>query len=195
MKFSCKTCIFQRGISVVQNVAQSKIANPIVENILVIAEEGRVLFLGTNLAQTIQCTIEAEVERDGQIAVPGKYIGSLARELGEDELKIELKRNSLHLSCGKGKYRLGGIPADEFPPFLPVSGGQSVVFSTAELKEVIRRVRGGESPVEKVGQVIPVAVVFGVIQIRQLSGSPGGRNMFHIACDQQEKRCRIFRGG
>lgn len=139
MQFSCKSHDLQHAVSVVQNVAQSKIANPIIENILLLVERGEVVFIGTNLTQTVRCSMEASVDKDGQIALPAKYAGNLVRELGDDEVKIALKRNRLHIHCGKGKYKIGGIPADEFPPFLPVSKGQKVSFACDELREIIRR--------------------------------------------------------
>ncbi len=139
MKFTCEARAFQRGISVVQNVAQSKIANPIVENILLTAEDGQVLFIGTNLTQTLRCTIEAEIQEEGQIAVPAKFIGSLVRELAEGPVEVSLKRNRLHIVSGKSDYRLGGVPAEEFPPFLPLSEGESILFTSAELKEIARK--------------------------------------------------------
>jgi len=139
MKFSCDSSALQRGVSVVQNVSQSKIANPIVENILIIAEGNQVLFIGTNLTQTLRCCIEAQVDREGQIAVPGKYLGNLVREIGAGTVQVDLKKNRLNLQCGKNSYRLGGIPAEEFPPFLPLSSGETVMFTSAELKDVIRK--------------------------------------------------------
>jgi DNA polymerase-3 subunit beta len=97
MKFSCNSSALQRGVSVVQNVSQSKIANPIVENILIIAESNQVLFIGTNLTQTLRCCIEAQVDQEGQIAVPGKYLGNLVREIGAGTVLVDLKRNRLNL--------------------------------------------------------------------------------------------------
>jgi len=139
MEFSCESSALQRGVSTVQNVAQSKIANPIVENILLIAEENQVLFIGTNLTQTVRCTMEANVRKPGQIAIPGRYMGNLVRELAQGPVSISLKRSRLQIKSGKSEYRLGGVPAEEFPPFLPLSEGETVLFTSAELKEVIRR--------------------------------------------------------
>jgi len=139
MQFSCKSSLFRKGVLDVQNVAQSKIANPIIENILVIAEEEQVLFIGTNLTQTIRCRVDAAVEKEGQIAVPGKYMGNLARELGEGIVSVALKRNRLVVNCAKSEYRLGAIPAEEFPPFLPLREGESVCFTTAEIRAVIQK--------------------------------------------------------
>ena len=139
MQFSCKTKSFQRGISAVQNVAQSKISNPIVENILLVAEEGKVTFIGTNLAQTLRCTIEASVEQEGEIAIPAKPAGGVARELGGEDIHVSLARGRLQMTCGKSEYKLAGISAEEFPTFLPLSEGQSLTLSSAELREVIAK--------------------------------------------------------
>lgn len=140
MQFSCDAEILHRGISVVQNVAQSKIANPVIENVLIIAEENRVLFIGTNLAQTIRCTAnEVDVKKEGEIAVPARYMGNLVRELGEGPVNVALKRNRLQVNSGKSEYHIGGIPADEFPRFLPLAEGQSLSLTTMELKQIIRK--------------------------------------------------------
>lgn len=140
MQFTCSSSKLLRGVSVVHGVAQSKIANPIIENILIIAQDNQVTFVGTNLVQTVRCTIEANIQEEGEIAVPSKFIHNLVRELSEGEVQIKTKRNSrLLITCNKNEYRLGGMPAEEFPPFLPLSEGTEVVFTSAEIRELIRK--------------------------------------------------------
>lgn len=139
MQFSCDSSSFQRGISVVQSIAQSKIANPIIENVLINAEENQVLFTGTNLAQTVRCCIDAEVEQKGQIAVQSRFIGNLARELEKGKVEVSLMSNRLQILSGKGEYRVGAIPADEFPEFLPVTDGTELEFPSEEIRDIIRK--------------------------------------------------------
>jgi DNA polymerase-3 subunit beta len=134
MQFSCDSSSFQRGVSVVQSIAQSKIANPIIENVLIDAEENQVLFTGTNLAQTVRCCIDAEVEQKGQIAVQSRFIGNLARELEKGRVEVSLMSNRLQILSGKGEYRVGAIPADEFPEFLPVTDGMELEFSSEAIR-------------------------------------------------------------
>ena len=124
MKFSCESNTLQRGISVVQNVAQSKIANPIVENILIVVTEGQVLFIGTNLNQTIRCVIEAETSKEGQIAVPGRYISNLVRELADGKVKVELKRSKLHIQSGKSVYHLSVITCRRISSIYAIDKGR-----------------------------------------------------------------------
>lgn len=139
MQFSCTSEDLQHGISMVQNVAQSKIANPIIENILILVEGEHVVFIATNLTQTVRCSINATVRKEGQIAVPAKYVGNLVRELGEEPVNVVLKGNRLQINCGRSEYKLGGIAAEEFPPFLPLSEGRVASFSCIEMREIIRK--------------------------------------------------------
>lgn len=139
MKSSCHREEFQRGVAAVQNAVGSKISSYITENILIDAGEHGLAFLATNLQLSLRYQGKAEVTTPGKIAVSARMLGGLASELLGDEVRLELTESVLNLQCGRSRFRLHGMSAEDFPPFLPVVEGCEFELPVDALKQTIRR--------------------------------------------------------
>ena len=79
------------GLQSVQNVVSTRTTLPILSNVLLKAEEGRVEFTATDLDVTVACSVEAKVEKAGSTTVPVKKLFGIVREL---QGEIEISPNS-----------------------------------------------------------------------------------------------------
>lgn len=139
MNITCQREEFQRGVATVQNAVGAKISSSIVENILLDANEHGLAFLATNLQLSLRYQGEADVAVPGKIAVSARMLSSLASELLGDEVRLELAESVLNLQCGRSRFRLYGMSADDFPPFLPVVEGCEFELPVDVLKQMIQR--------------------------------------------------------
>lgn len=105
------------GLQAVQNVVSSRTTLPILANVLLRAEKGRLALTATDLDVTVSCEVEAQVQKPGTATVPVKKLLGIVRELNGGEIKLEVDdQHRCRIRAGASDYRLHGLPAEEFPP-------------------------------------------------------------------------------
>jgi len=116
MKFKVPKSKLFESLSAVQNVVGTRAALPVLSNVLISAEEGRLVFTTTDLDITIRCSCEAEVEETGKVTLPVKKLAGIVKELDDGIVKVEVDENDCaHMRCGSYKSKIIGLSAREFP--------------------------------------------------------------------------------
>lgn len=139
MKFSASNQTWIRGIQAVQNAVGSPISNPLVENIFVSCENGKAVFIATNLNLSIRCEIEANVVEPGKVVVPSNIITRVVRDLPEGDVEFSVEKNSIRITGGEYKVRINGHPAEDFPTFAHADANKSFSVDVNRLKDVIKK--------------------------------------------------------
>lgn len=109
---------FLNGIKVVKNITSSKGVQPVLSNILIeTISNDRVRFLATDLNLSISFKLKAEVVSEGKITLSAKTLEEIANKLPDKPivLKLNEETNVVAISCGKSKFELIGISAEEYP--------------------------------------------------------------------------------
>lgn len=103
--------------------APDKTTLPVLGNLLIEAEDGRLTFSGTDLDIGVDSFVAAEVERDGAITVPAKRLLAIAKELSPAPVRFSVKGDNVSIDCGRAHFTLRTLPRDEFPamPLVPFS--------------------------------------------------------------------------
>ncbi len=131
----------KRGLNIVGHVSTKNINLPILNNILIKAEDGNIELVSTNLEIGITHQVRGKIEVDGQFTVDSKLISEYVNLLsGGEKVKIEEKDNELKVECGNYKTKIKGESAKEFPliPTLPREGYYSC--KSGELKKALNSV-------------------------------------------------------
>ena len=88
------------GLQTVQNVVSTRTTLPILSNVLMRAENGRVEFTATDLDVTVACSVEAKVKKGGSTTIPVKKLFGIVRELNSGEIDIEVdEKNICSVQC------------------------------------------------------------------------------------------------
>lgn len=106
------------GIKVVEKITAQKGSQPVLSNILIeTVTSDRVRFCATDLNLSISHKIKAQVEKEGQITLSAKRLGEITSRLDNKPVRLSLNvdTNVVTISCGKAKFELIGINANEFP--------------------------------------------------------------------------------
>ena len=109
---------FLNGIKVVKNITSSKGVQPVLSNILIeTISNDRVRFLATDLNLSISIKLKAEVVSEGRITLSAKTLEEITNKLPDKPivLKLNEETNVVTISCGKTKFELIGISAEEYP--------------------------------------------------------------------------------
>jgi len=115
MKITVQHQNFKKAINLVERVVSRNVSLPILNNILLKTENGRLKIVATNLEIGITCTIGSKVEIVGEIAVPGRVLSNLVNTTPEGTLTLSKKNNTLHVVSETYRTNILGSDAKDFP--------------------------------------------------------------------------------
>jgi len=116
MKAICTTENLKKGILTAEKIIGKNLTLPILSNILIEAEKGGLRVSATNLEIGLISKIRAKIEKEGKIAVPGRIVGGILTQLGDDsKITLEEKNNSLKMAYSGNSAVIKGMDAKDFP--------------------------------------------------------------------------------
>ncbi|HSQ40199.1 MAG TPA: DNA polymerase III subunit beta [Anaerolineales bacterium] len=131
-----------RGLSTVSRAVSPRSTLPVLANVLIATDEGRLRLSATNLEMGITCWIPARIEQEGSTTVPSRTFGDLINTLPGDQVQLILdaQTQSLHVQGGASNNDIKCIDAQEFPP-LPVPDMEGAIqLNVVDFKEMIHQV-------------------------------------------------------
>ena len=149
MKLSCLQENLKRGISIVSHAVAAKSTLPVLSNILLTTEGGRLRLQATNLEVGITCWIGAKIEEEGAVTIPAKLLADFVGNLPNDTITLTLdeRTQTVHLHCGRSEANIKGIEAEEFPTIPVVQAEQPTMSIPPEvLREAINQVAFAAAP-------------------------------------------------
>lgn len=140
MKFICTQENFKKAISSTERVVGKQITLPILENILLEADQGILKVSATNLEIGVVIKVGAKIEKEGKITIPAKLIGSFAANLPlADIVSLEVKNSTLKIESGSYQASIKGLGAQDFP-IIPEPDSDPIFSVSGEnLKNMISR--------------------------------------------------------
>lgn len=143
MKVSCLQDNLQRALSQVSRAVASKTALPVLSNVLLATDEGRLRIAATNLEIGITTWIGASVDEEGKVTVDARLLNEFVNTLPNApvQLSVESPRMTLSVQSGRDKAGINGIDAEDFP-VIPRLGGDAFVAEVDPqvLREMIAQV-------------------------------------------------------
>ncbi|HEX5181140.1 MAG TPA: DNA polymerase III subunit beta [Gemmatimonadaceae bacterium] len=138
MRFTIAREKLQDGLSAVIATVPAKTTLPVLSNILLETNERGIRLSGTDLDMAVSTEVIADVESQGAITVPAKKLAEIVRELPSAPVKISaVGEQKITLECGRSRFRLLGLPRDEFPTFPAVKFSESWRIKSGELQKLI----------------------------------------------------------
>jgi len=130
------------GVSVVSRAVTSRSTLPVLSNILVKTDEGRLRLSATNLELGISAWIGAKVSEEGGLTVPSRTFVDLVSNLPSEDviLSVDERTQSLNVKCGTLNTDIKGISAEEFPPMPTPDDDTAIPLNVENFKEMIQRV-------------------------------------------------------
>lgn len=138
MRFTIAREKLQDGLSAVIATVPAKTTLPVLSNILLETNERGIRLSGTDLDMAVSTEVTADVETQGAITVPAKKLAEIVRELPSAPVRISaVGEQKITLECGRSRFRLLGLPRDEFPTFPVVRFSESWRIKSGELQKLI----------------------------------------------------------
>lgn len=128
----------QRGLAAVSASIPGKTTLPVLSNVLVESEDDSVWISGTDLDVSIRVRVPAEVAEGGSITAPGRKLLEITRELPEQPVELRARGHQLEIGCGNSRFKLNGLPSEEFPNLPATDFDEGWSVSEDALRQLIR---------------------------------------------------------
>ena len=139
---------FKKILNIVSHIVGHAASLPILSNILLQTEKGRIKISATNLEIGLTAWRGGRVEEDGRLTLPAKTINDyIATTLG-DQISLETEKNNLIISTDSSRATIKTLPADEFPLIPQVVPTGMVSIDSAELRMALSEVIFAAAPFE-----------------------------------------------
>ena len=117
MKVSCLQENLAKGLSIVGRAVSTRSTLPVLANVLLATDNGRLKLSATNLEISITCWIGARVDEEGSITVPARTFNDLVSALPPEtvEMMLDPQTLTLHMAGSRSEANIKGIDAQEFP--------------------------------------------------------------------------------
>jgi DNA polymerase III subunit beta len=141
MTISCARDELVAKLGVVSRAVSTRGSVQVLSGILLRAESSAVELAATDMELSLRTSLDARVEGEGAVVVPGKLLSDLARLLPEPEVTLEyrVEEGVVQITSGAYSSRLNTYSAEDFPR-LPVLDAPLHAIDRGALLETIDRV-------------------------------------------------------
>ena len=138
MKFTVTREQLREGLDAVQASIPSKTTLPVLANVLVEATKNGIRLSGTDLDMAVSTVVAADVDEVGAVTLPAKKLLELVRELPSSSIRVTGAGDQrISLECGRSRFKLLGLPKEEFPAFPTVSFDGGWKTTAGDLQKLI----------------------------------------------------------
>src|SRR5215212_3440521 len=132
----------QKELQLCQGVVEKRSTIPILSNVLIKAADGRLQIAATDLDVTILSSCSARVTTPGGVTIEAKRLFDIVRSLPDDDVHMTLQENnSMQIESGTAKFRLLGLPAEDYPTLPTVNVTEGYTIPLGELKTMVAKVK------------------------------------------------------
>ena len=118
MKLLCEKNLLQDALNLIGRAVPNRTTLPILECVLITAEEGVGITLFANdMEMSINTTpISADIQVSGSVALNARLFTEIIRKMPGDYVEIEADDKLVtECKCGQAKLKIAGLPAEDFP--------------------------------------------------------------------------------
>ncbi|UCC89414.1 MAG: DNA polymerase III subunit beta [Anaerolineales bacterium] len=143
MKISCLQENLAKGLSIVGRAVASRSTLPVLSNVMLETDNGRLKLSTTNLELGINCWVGAKVEAEGATTVPARLLTDFINSLPPEQIDMELavRTQTLNARCARFEANIKGIDAQEFP-IIPTTDDaeRAIRLEPEDLRQMIDQV-------------------------------------------------------
>lgn len=129
-------------LGIVARAVSTRTAVQVLSGVLLRAEAGQLHLAATDMELSLRSSLEASVEGEGAVVVPGRLLVELARLLPVGEVQIEHRADEgvVRIEAGSASYRLHTYAVEDFPRLPELDAVGTFAVDRAALLETIARV-------------------------------------------------------
>lgn len=127
-----------QGLYLAQGIADRRAAIPILGNVLLRAEKGKLFIAATDLGMLVFAELPCDVQQEGGLTVSAKQFYEIIKNLPNGQVQLSVtEENYLQVSTGKIRYKMVGLPVGDYPKLPTIEQVNFGNVETLALKELI----------------------------------------------------------
>jgi DNA polymerase-3 subunit beta len=142
MKILCLKDNLVQGTQIAQRCISSRAPLPILNGILLTANNNSLIFQATDLDLAIECSLPAEVISEGSVVVPARHFSDIVRRLPNQNITLEYNSDTrlLILTYASAKFSINTFNSEEFPVLPTLPEYSNLEISQKMLKKIIQKI-------------------------------------------------------
>ena len=138
MQFSVDRDTLLHPLQAVQGVVERRQTTPILANVLLSCTEESLSVSATDMELHFVATTRLNAAVPGSITVPARKLIDICRSLSAgSDIQLSLDKERVVLRCGRSRFVLNTLPAEDFPVFDMPAAEASMSLSQGDLKKLI----------------------------------------------------------
>src|SRR5687768_14432215 len=117
MQVACNRDALADKLAVVGRGVSTRTTVQILAGIMLRATGDKLVLSATDMEISLRLSLEAQVEEEGAVVVPGRLLVDIVRLLQAGEVTLEHRADEgvARLTCGSASYQLNTYAAEDFP--------------------------------------------------------------------------------
>ncbi len=140
MKLSAGRDALLKPLQVVIGVVERRQTMPILANVLLVAQDGRLSITATDLEVELVASGEVDIETAGEVTVPGRKLLDICRALPENApVSISQSGEKILVRSGRSKFSLTTLPAAEFPTIEDINADDALELPQSSVQRLFEK--------------------------------------------------------
>ncbi len=140
MKVSCVRENLAKVLNGLSRVVTTSSTLPILGNILVKTDEGRLKISATDLEMGINYWIGAKIDEEGEITIPARIFNDYINNNGDANIDIQVEGNVVKVASEHYSTRINGLSAEEFPIIPELKKEMVIEVEVEALRDAVSKV-------------------------------------------------------
>src|SRR5712691_1219342 len=142
IKLSCSRDELAQKLAIVARAVSTRASVQILSGVLLRAETSRLYLAATDMELSLRSSLEAQVQDEGAVVIPGRLLVDLVRLLPVSDVTIEQRpvEGVVHVACGPSTTSLNTYAPEDFPRLPDLDAVGTFTVKREALLETIARV-------------------------------------------------------
>jgi len=128
-------------IPILSNLLISTTSDPLA-GLLGSMAEGKIYLAATDLEIGIRVLVNGQVADGGSITIPGKKFAAMVKEMPESDIHfVTMPDDKVNITCGSARFKIAGLPADEFPPLIDEKNDKKSSFVSMDANALLTMIQ------------------------------------------------------
>ncbi|OGN02180.1 MAG: DNA polymerase III subunit beta [Candidatus Yanofskybacteria bacterium RIFCSPHIGHO2_01_FULL_42_12] len=137
MKVTVNHKNLKTALSLVEKIVSRNPSLPILNNILIKTDNGRLKISSTNLEIGINYMIGAKIDEVGEIAIPARVSSDFINNVVDEKITLHTKNNILTINSDKYKTQILGFDPKDFPIIPKIKEKTATILSSGILRRLL----------------------------------------------------------
>lgn len=139
MKFKCEKGELLNAVNALSRLATPRTTLPVLQNIYFEAGSDALTLRATDLEQTLEARVSAEIKETGKTTVPARMLAEYLQNNSDHSLTVSTDDTTFKVASPNHQASFKGMPAEEYPSLPQAKAEANLNFPAATLASAINK--------------------------------------------------------